>query len=118
MDDSGGRTLQCEGVTMSPTKWNVFTGRPDYVNEGSGPGGLAFEWIQEAFTASAGQTVFVLSFAPIVDSETVFVNGMAQIKGASEGYTLAGTTLTIDEPLKAAPSGPDRVLIKYTRLTP
>ena len=103
---------------MSPTKWNVFTGRPDYVNTGSGPGGLLWSPEREQFEAAAGQTVFVLAFTPIVDSETVFVNGDAQLRGASFGYTLSGATITFTEGLKAAPAGPDQILITYSRLTP
>lgn len=103
---------------MAPTRWNVFTGRPDYTLEGSGPGGLPWSPEREQFLATSGQTVFSLAFAPITDSETVFINGIAQFKGASFGYTLSGTTLTITTPLRDGPGGADQVLITYARLTP
>ena len=100
------------------TTWNPFTGRVDFTEAGGGPGGLPWSPVREQFEASAGQTIFPLSFTPITDSETVFINGIAQFKGVAYGYTLAGIILTISTPLKSGPGGPDQVLIKYARLTP
>lgn len=40
-------------------------------------------------------TVFVLSFTPTVNSETVYLNGMRLRRGVGNDYTLSGATVTL-----------------------
>jgi hypothetical protein len=65
---------------------------------------------QEVFTATIGQTNFVLSFAPISQQATeLFINGMSQT--IVTDYTLSGSTVTYSGSIGLV--GGEEVVVKY-----
>jgi len=43
---------------------------------------------------NSSNTTFTLAQTPIPDSLSVFLNGLLQVQGASEDYTVSGNTIT------------------------
>jgi hypothetical protein len=56
-------------------------------------------------------TSFVLSTAPVVGSESVFLNGILQEPGSGNDYTISGSTITY----LTAPVTGDRVRVSYVK---
>jgi hypothetical protein len=76
-------------------------------------GGTIVEYT-DAFTPTAGQTVFTLSNVPVTPTNTVMtINGKAETSiGANPGFTIVGETVTW---LNSYTLGTDdRVFITYT----
>lgn len=62
-------------------------------------------------TIDGVNAVFELAYAPAVGTDSIFFNGMLLQPGATEDYTLVGTTLTLSE----VPVVGDRLLATYFR---
>lgn len=55
------------------------------------------------------RTTFTVDYTPRNGTEQIYVNGILQIEGAGESYTLSGSTITFSE----APSSGDKVRVSY-----
>ena len=76
-----------------------------YVKSSSG-----ITYHKEVFTATAGQTVFTLTFTPITNSERVSLNGQEMIPSLSNDYTISTNTVTFNYPLLLG----DEIMIDYS----
>ncbi len=72
---------------------------------------IAIDWVEDEFTATAGQVTFVLSSTPLdVDSVSVIVNGVHYDDDAD--WTISGTTVTWLDTVFVMDAG-DKVIIRY-----
>lgn len=60
-------------------------------------------------SVNGSNVTFTITSAPVTSSEDVYLNGVLQYPGASNDYTLSGTTITFN----AAPQSGGRVVVKY-----
>lgn len=68
--------------------------------------------VKEKFPVTVIDTlVFVLSATPLADSERVYLNGQWLQKGASDDYTISGTTVTLLRPTRPG----DLISVEYSR---
>lgn len=76
-------------------------------------------WVKEKFSISNGQTSITLSFAPLADSMSAFVDRLAIHEGAAEDYTISGTTMTflndLVSPGQSQLGSGDTVYVKYQK---
>jgi len=73
---------------------------------------LAFE--NEHFVVSNPATlIYSLGFTPFANSELVLLNGVAQIKGASESYTITGNQVTFASDIGLNVG--DDIVVNYAR---
>lgn len=93
---------------------NPGTGKIDLVRR---PLAIALAFEIELFViATIPLLTYVLAFTPITDSEIVFLNGVGQLKGAGESYTLSGATVTFAADAKLRKT--DKIQVHYARITP
>lgn len=74
--------------------------------------------IREQFTLTAGQSIISLSQVPELDSELLFLNGMALAKsgipvGYSADYSLSGSTITLVNELALQIQAGDVLVVTY-----
>lgn len=68
--------------------------------------------IRDIFTATGSQNVYTLSQIPdSIDSTTVFINGLYQIPGAGNAYTLNNNVITFD----GFPSAGSKITVQYLK---
>jgi hypothetical protein len=76
-------------------------------------------WVKEKFSISNGQTSITLSFAPLANSMSAFVDRLAIHEGAAEDYTISGTTMTflndLVSPGQSQLGNGDTVYVKYQK---
>lgn len=76
-------------------------------------------WVKEKFSIVNGQTSVTLSFAPFANSMTAHVDRLAIHEGASEDYTVSGTTMTflndLVSPGNSQIGNGDTVYVKYQK---
>lgn len=76
-------------------------------------------WVKEKFSISNGQTSVTLSFAPFANSMTAHVDRLAIHEGASEDFTVSGTTMTflndLVSPGQSQIGNGDTVYVKYQK---
>lgn len=79
----------------------------------------AVVWFKEKFSIVNGQTSVTLSFAPKASSMSAFVDRLAIHEGASEDYTISGTTMTflndLVSPGNSQLGNGDTVYVKYQK---
>jgi hypothetical protein len=76
-------------------------------------GSLKVNFVKEGFTATAAQTEFVLAHTPVVGSEDVFLNGLLQVEGSGNDYTIVGGTITFNNPAGYALEAGEVLVVKY-----
>jgi hypothetical protein len=82
------------------------------VSGGGGPGGTP-DWVEDEYTATAGQTVFTLSDTPAsLATFSMYVNGI--IYDDVTDYTISGTTLTWLDTGFVLEAG-DKILARYIK---
>jgi len=102
----GSQQLNADLVDLNDTP-SSYTGSGDYlVKVKNTTDGIEFvdkdtilppvNWVNEIFTSNGTQRIYTLSNTPNTDSLIVTLEGMALSQGASNDYTISGTTLTID----------------------
>lgn len=76
-------------------------------------------WVKEKFSIVNGQTSVTLSFVPFAGSMSAFVDRLAIHEGASEDYTVSGTTMTflndLVSPGQSQIGNGDTVYVKYQK---
>lgn len=76
-------------------------------------------WVKEKFSIVNGQTSVTLSFAPLANSMSAHVDRLAIHEGASEDYTVSGTTMTflndLVSPGNSQIGNGDTVYVKYQK---
>ena len=93
--------------------YSPYMGRFQYLRDISNlQDKLAFEWEIFAVTNPA-QLIYSLSFTPFDNSELVMLNGVAQLKGASESYTLSGSSITFAPDIGLIVG--DKIAVNYAR---
>jgi len=102
----GSQQLNADLIDLNDTP-SSYTGSGDYlVRVKSTTDGIEFvdkdvilppvSWVNEIFTSDGSQRVYTLSNTPNTSSIIITLEGMALSIGASNDYTVSGTTLTID----------------------
>jgi len=102
----GSQQLNADLIDLNDTP-SSYTGSGDYlVRVKSTTDGIEFvdkdvilppvSWVNEIFTSDGSQRVYTLSNTPNASSIIITLEGMALSIGASNDYTVSGTTLTID----------------------
>jgi hypothetical protein len=90
---------------------NLLDGRVDALE--------ARTWVKEKFSISNGQTSVTLSFAPFANSMTAHVDRLAIHEGASDDFTVSGTTMTflndLVSPGQSQIGNGDTVYVKYQK---
>ena len=66
---------------------------------------------KEVFVATAGQSVFDLTYTPVAGSEDVFLNGLLQVAGSGNQYTLSVVAKEVTFAFEL--SAGETVIIKY-----
>ena len=105
----GSQQLNAELVDLNDTP-SSYTGSGDYlVKVKSSIDGIEFvdkdtiippaTWVNEIFTSDGSTRIYTLTNTPNTDSIIVTLEGMALSIGASNDYTVSGTTLTLDNSL-------------------
>lgn len=73
---------------------------------------VATQFVQDIFTGNGSTTAFTLSFTQVAAAGlVVHLDGVALIQGASNDYTVSGTTLTMN----TAPATGQRILAVYSQ---
>lgn len=79
----------------------------------------AVVWFKEKFSIVNGQTSVTLSFTPKANSMTAFVDRLGIHEGASEDFTISGTTMTflndLVSPGQSQLGNGDTVYVKYQK---
>lgn len=90
---------------------NALDGRLDVLE--------ARTWVKQKFSIVNGQTSVTLSFAPLANSMSAWVDRLAIHEGASEDYTVSGTTMTflndLVSPGNSSLGNGDTVYVKYQK---
>ena len=66
---------------------------------------------KQVFVATAGQSVFDLTYTPVAGSEDVFLNGLLQVAGSGNQYTLSAVAKEVTFAFEL--SAGETVIIKY-----
>ena len=107
---STGETVLHEIVTTELiSQWTVGpAGPPGPIGPAGPPGtGSSVPWLENVFTLSGNQTVFVLSAPPATQTVALFVNGLRQ---SGNNFTVVGSTVTVTG---FVPTTDDEVAIFY-----
>lgn len=79
----------------------------------------AVVWVKEKFSIVNGQTSVTLGFTPKANSMTAFVDRLAIHEGASDDFTISGTTMTflndLVSPGQSQIGNGDTVYVKYQK---
>jgi hypothetical protein len=105
---SGTLMLRVRAVTNGGVGNWVDSGDTSYVSPPSGGGGT---WQVDEFTGDGTTDTFTLSFAPLADSEFVFVDKALQVAGMSLDYTISGTSLVFNA--GAIPISGADIIVRY-----
>ena len=60
----------------------------------------------------SSNTVFTLAHTPNLGSEHVFLNGLLQLSGAGNAYTISGVTITFN----SAPTTGSKLVVSYRKI--
>lgn len=118
-DGTAGEILIGQGGGTD-TSFNAISG--DATLAASGALTLAGDVLKEADlvvretpsgTIDGANTTFTLANTPTTGTEEFYVNGILQVEGAGNDYTISGATITTAVAPKAAPGNPDVLRVSY-----